>query len=1046
MHIVGGGVTGDHISSLQPVHHTGAEAIVNSGSLRNEDQGSIRQHELSSSTSSLDAIPIIEDCADSDISDLSQPPIDDLDSHLQRILEHQSSGSELSSAPGSPIPGHGVKKASKKDDHSPGKNEKESRRIAKNSSHVSSVAESEAKVRPAKQPGDERMMLSVSDKNKPVLRERQVSSDSGHLKVHMGIVKLSPAGSLLGTPSDSSSQLYYDSDECAPRPLAEELEEASSRLAAQEAENKNSGQDNLREGESDGYSSSEVGSEEEGEEESEEVSSDEKITLELCEEGHSATDDASSEAGNELPHQLLSALTPLNKRKSLSNSTRENGQNKIDSRVEMQTPKVKVQVRDMESFQPLSKEANSSIPQEKTPVQVQVTPSNDHTQSNRSTVGPEPPPTSAHLKEVHTETCMHQSQNQHTLDNVPELKLEGILMTPTVTRGHNPQPNQQLEETPGMKSAQADRIHTKGAVNKHPSPRQRKKPQSGSERKPQQTESIPIGGTRHRNLHQNQMPQSTPRMKPVHPEGRGKESSPYSGHKTSQLGLQSELVVTPGKADGIPRDRAEVSRDKNPQGVESILQSKQPQQGRSPKYGSTSFHDHNNVHQGKKPAAKPVPSLRLKPGEASTGTALRGSHKSHQISRLESAQRKMPPERISTRSTVSKSYNPSLNKQLHSATGVALDQPERTTEVKSYTDHTRKQNHELKHTTRMKPAHPGRVQTGGGTSTTPYIMQPSPPRKVPHSSPPGTHKTPFPSVAGRVEAFQKNAESSGKSLNATKNQLMEGHKTTEHHPVEKVCSNKQDDIDGADAHVANTSSSAPSMLPPTQKYELNLEDLVQTESEISIISTASQNVPVSSVTDASIHPSISQEQQSWLATPASSQLLAPQHALTAMGRPIKGILKKSNSIERGMSVKSTASDITVITPLGSEVSSESSEEDLREIAVTENPPLQSQSRPHSVTAPLADKSLSPHQSQVPLDSLQPTGNQMVSLEQLAETDSESVSTTSDMSHDVEELDGPLIEPDELSTHQQPVSTSASAQIAPTSLIAIDQEQRLTHEV
>ena len=46
------------------------------------------------STSPLDPRDIIEQYADSELSDLSQPRIDDLDAEVSRLLDRQSSGSD----------------------------------------------------------------------------------------------------------------------------------------------------------------------------------------------------------------------------------------------------------------------------------------------------------------------------------------------------------------------------------------------------------------------------------------------------------------------------------------------------------------------------------------------------------------------------------------------------------------------------------------------------------------------------------------------------------------------------------------------------------------------------------------------------------------------------------------------------------------------------------------------------------------------------------------------------------------------------------------
>lgn len=333
-----------------------------------------------SSDSSQSPSEIIEHCVDSDISEISQPAsIHDLDAEVSRLLDYHSSGSESNDKSGRetvplaqnttsrfehvpqtethhrlvstgntvvPIPmkdkaitAQKCHLESNSESHTHSKPPLDSTDGETKKKHeykptsvrggASLVSTSEDRTPPVKASQSDCKPLHLSGEMPPSLGEdrsmvknlavRQLQSDRS--------LKSSPMGSLQGTPSASSSQLYYDSDECTPRPLAEELEEVTVQetLESQALAESKQGSSLLIWSSESSSSSEFSNSEEESEEglsESDEQHSSEEIDFEL-QEGDPSSQNLPSEHRIESQHPLLSVISTVSKPKHNSSPSND---------------------------------------------------------------------------------------------------------------------------------------------------------------------------------------------------------------------------------------------------------------------------------------------------------------------------------------------------------------------------------------------------------------------------------------------------------------------------------------------------------------------------------------------------------------------------------------------------------------------------------------------------------------------------------------------------------------------------------------------------
>lgn len=300
-------------------------------------------HFSSSSSSSLDPSDMIEHYADSDINELSQPQISDLDAEVSRLLDHHSSGSESDDESSSPSsPSHTINKrqqSQKKSHYEPTSvggegdiglpqplvsdmNTEESGSLdqhsieldcnrsssylcqrtgtthevqLKDQYEVTSVRGSGGIVTAlsAKEPAEDPAVTIHSESiessgrmpHLPLRENFHTGKYLSLLQFQPEGLKPSPAGSLLGTPSPSTCQLNGDSDECPPKPLSEELEEAAAAMKVVEDEPPSPNESLLAATDSEDYSDSKS------------YDSEEEIELQ---EGDNE---------EELPSPLLTALT-----------------------------------------------------------------------------------------------------------------------------------------------------------------------------------------------------------------------------------------------------------------------------------------------------------------------------------------------------------------------------------------------------------------------------------------------------------------------------------------------------------------------------------------------------------------------------------------------------------------------------------------------------------------------------------------------------------------------------------------------------------------
>lgn len=281
---------------------------------------------------------MIEHYADSDINELSQPQISDLDAEVSRLLDHHSSGSESddeSSSPSSPLHMVNKRQQSQKSHYEPisvggdsdiglpqplvsDMNTEEGGSLDQHSIELDCNQPSSQRTSTTHevQLKDQYRVVSVrgsggivtapsvkeSAEDPAVTGSIEGSGRMPHLALrenfHTGKylsllqfqpegLKPSPAGSLLGTPSPSTCQLNGDSDECPPKSLSEELEEAAAAMKVVEDEPPSPNEGMLSTTDSEDYSDSKS------------YDSEEEIEFKLQE----------GDNEEELPSPLLTALT-----------------------------------------------------------------------------------------------------------------------------------------------------------------------------------------------------------------------------------------------------------------------------------------------------------------------------------------------------------------------------------------------------------------------------------------------------------------------------------------------------------------------------------------------------------------------------------------------------------------------------------------------------------------------------------------------------------------------------------------------------------------
>ena len=903
------------------------------------------KYDSSSDSSSLDASHIIDRCADSDISDMSQHSIKDLASEIERILEDDSSESEINSEPTSPvlvhkvshipvhkvshiplhkhspipvlkvspIPVHKANEAAKMDDHTPTKIGNGS---SKSISLANGTTESVVNIKKPMVNNGKNLLLNAHLLRKNVLRSSSRST---------------PAGSLLGTPSDSSSHLYYDSDEVAPRALADELEEVNIQRAAEEAL-KASQQDHTKEV-SDWSSETETSSDEDDEGSSEQEASEDEIVLELSGGRRSVGNYESEEEKNDMPLQLLSALRPPNKHKSVSSDAERSSFIASPENLEKEE---KFKSSQADIFQHLSDKANG--------------------------------------------LC---KQNHDALFT-------------SLSRPMHPIPNDRLTSTTASIVTQP------------------------------QLADIPTS------------------------------TSTFKDHNDSELGPAPQRESTRSESISMDSVVAKV-QDKKSQHPRNIQQEKTNGQRTD---RNSSIVQQNNVPQS---------GSKMSPYQSSRGPArLISKGMSHHPKGLQLGSRINPmlSERRFGMPLGHRSNIPSQHEQRQYQEGAP-------TNAKHHGDDFKKQGSNSLTSVTAKTIHPTGILSEGMVAT-PHVAHQS----TPHSSSPGKStetRDLFPSIASRIETFQKNVKSIDEDLSTQKASSHSQNHQIEHPPLEAKMDDAKrankvsampvkprnevnlEDLAETESEISivsteserlkfvlvkdsseekkgmnlTTAGSAESKskisgLTQKQEQELNLEDLAQSESDTSVVSTESESFPFPSILNTLPYPNTSRlvkRQPEQFYTPMQSEI--PSKQLTEAGQPKKSILKKS------LSTHSTASN-TTITPQESKTSPNGSKRDLQDVTLkrkSESPLQDKTTKPKgSFIFTTGQESPLPQSNQLPRNNIVPPANTtQVSIDQLLETDNESTSTVSHGSQDLdqEEIDGPLLEFDECSNIPQILSVSFS---------------------
>ena len=865
---------------------------------------------------------------------MSQHSIKDLTSEIKRILDEDSSVSETNSEPTSPvlvhktslipvhkhnpipvlkvspIPVHEINEAANMDDRTPTK-------IGNGSSKSISLANgtTESVVSTKK---------AVGNNGKGTLLNAHISREN----VLRSSSRSTPAGSLLGTPSDSSSHLYYDSDEVAPRPLADELEEVNIRRAAEEA--LKASQHGHMEEASDWSSETETSSAEDDEESSEQEASEDEIVLEVSEGRRSAGNDESEEKESDMSLQLLSALRQPNKHKSGSSDAKRSSLNASPGNFEKEE---KFKSTQEEYFQPLSdKESN---------------------------------------KQKHDASFTSLSRSMHPIPN-------DRLTSAPVSIVSQPQPADILTLTSTIKDHNGSELgpapHKEAAWSAGISLESVAKVQDDKSEHPQSMQQEKTNGHHtDRNssiVQQNNVLQSKSRMSPYQPS-HGPPRSISEGVSHHPKGLQLISRINPWLSKR--------------------------------RFGMPSGHRKN------------IP-LQREQRQYQEGVPTKGEYRGDNF-------KKQEPNSMTSVTAKTIYPNETLSKGLVNTPQVA-------------------------HQSTLPSSSPGR------SSET---------------------KDLFPSIASRIETFTKNVKSSGEDLNTQKAsshsqnhqiehcpleaKLVEAKKTNKAPAMPQKPSNevKLEDLAETESEVSivsteserlafvpiqnsseekkgmncTTAGSAESKsiisgLTHKQKQELNLEDLAQSESDTSVVSTESESFPLPSVLSTLPHPNTSQlveRQPEQLCKPMQSAI--PSKQLAEAGKPQKSILKKPPN------TLSTANN-TAITPQESETSPNGSKRTLQDVTPNRKFEFRLQDemtkREGSIFSTTGHKSSLSESKHLPRSNFVPPANTtQVSMDQLLETDNDSTSTISHGSRDIDEgeIDGPLLEFDECSNIPQTLSGSFS---------------------
>lgn len=323
------------------------------------------------------------------------------------------------------------------------------------------------------------------------------------------------------------------------------------------------------------------------------------------------------------------------------------------------------------------------------------------------------------------------------------------------------------------------------------------------------------------------------------------------------------------------------------------------------------------------------------------------------------------------------------------------------------------------------------------TTTTPFTMHLSPGKKVPRFLPPKK-----PSVSGRIEAFGKNAEHSGAQVisNAA---TIQSHpdrrgeiRSPQYQPRVKTGPEKEKE--------SREKTNAHTVPKPKKRFEFQLEDLTHTDSEVSIISEASEVLSPATVSHESALPKSSiRDVQPYSPVPPQPDV---SPSITAMGpcHPLKGILKKKARHERWMSTASAHSDITTVTPLGSD--GEKSEEEA--FKKTESCELETQQSTLSTMNSSPPVSVETNVSKCVSNTAAPLSNQMVSPHKMqASALDNSLSNTPE---DDGDLDRTLTEEPITNTRPTPTADTQSIIVGngsrPTDVFSLDQLAQTDSEI
>ena len=986
----------------------------------------------SSSSSSLDPSDILEQYADSDISDLSQLPTDDLDAEVIRLLDHHSTDSESDIDLNSPLQERRINKPQEDPMKVHGKppsmdRERSTRNTASSSLPSILAPKFPVTIRSGRIEGTDRIMLSTNGSNPLASAENPgVIRNVALRRIQSEGSKSSPAESLMGTPSASSSLLYDDSDECAPRPLAEELEEADDQRAAQEAEVNeapNTGQgmlafiDSGESSSSETYSTEEENEEEEEEEEDgEQQSSDEEIDFELQEGGRSSLE-VSSEEEKELPSQLLAALT---------------------------------QQKGMEDDA------------QKDDVSVKASSKSEHkTQTDASMTGKGTSPriargrdrTTAEMSTESEAVSTGREQSQFQSKDWSTQKKPSLSQTVPTTAAHmmygthGSLLHQELRAAQRMQSVRSNGVFTADSAQRIQSVRSNRVFMAGS---PQGIQSVRSNGVSTEGSAQTSPAPSTPLRLVGHPSSDADRHSPQSEEReptVKSVGHEISQDVSTVHKSPFPIRKWVTSESKQ------TPPEQQPHTRQDDGNGSTS---HNLLENNDRFVRQKSPADSEK---FSNGIASKTSP-NPQLPKAETTVRDLLSlkQEDGTRSTA---RVPHPNKEPISELNVKAVE---TKPVHSGpTPQVERQQRGLKPSSETQQEN----TSGQAITTTPFTMQHSPAKKIPRFTPP--KKLAFPSVFNRIEVYEKNTEHYSAAVDNVSRALFRPNKQDEVRPAKdqhmKPDSKTTEDVKAeanSEAHdvpsemklvinapsgkkpVINAPSEmkpvidapsemkpvihapsgmklvidAPSEMKPVIKAEANsaatervikeevkssaqdapesakksefqLEDLALTESEMSVTSTESEAIsPATSSHESGPPTIIAQSSKAEQSAPSQPLVPPPKASLsstaTTASQPLKGILKKRSRFERN----AASADIT---PPGSdEASSQSSEEGVLDRTLTESPSLEAQQSSLSTTTSTSQVPIENKTSKSSADSTAPLSTHR---DQMAISENEARSST-----------------------------------------------------